>query len=248
MSIRFSCPSCDKSLVTPDRFVGRQVRCPGCDINLTVPKPQTVEPDVSVELVEEVTDIGSDVSSGLVSASMVEAIAAPIETVSAKNPTPAPPKRKPRSIKGDDHGGGEEDLEWDITPMVDVAFLLLIFFMLTASFSIQKVIRTKPQNDKGGATSQQNTPEDVVEKLVIQVDEFSAFTVISPHGETQDASSRQELVVLLKDLRPMFEQQEPKVIIQAHEDSTHGAVVACMDAAREAEFSKFQVAVVESFD
>jgi biopolymer transport protein ExbD/DNA-directed RNA polymerase subunit RPC12/RpoP len=256
MSIRFECPSCSKSIVTPDRFKGREVRCPGCDIQLVVPKASQVELVVEPEPEELIPTLEPE--SGIEDDS-VEIVELPaIHTTQPTVPLslspasiqPIPPtsKSKPRSIKGD-HEAAEEELEWDITPMVDVAFLLLIFFMLTASFSIQKVIRTKPpqSNEPSSNAVPIETPPET-EKIIIQVDEFSAYTIISQIGGTQEASSRQELVVVLKDLRVSFEEQPPQVIIQAHEDSTHGAVVGCMDAAREADFSKFQLAVVEEFD
>ena len=41
---------------------------------------------------------------------------------------------------------GGDDEEMDLTPMVDVTFLLLVFFMITASFSIQKTLEVPPPN------------------------------------------------------------------------------------------------------
>jgi len=143
----------------------------------------------------------------------------------------------------------EEDVEWDITPMVDVAFLLLIFFMLTASFSIQKAIPTSAeQQDKPSSNSIQRERADRPESFVIQIDEFNAYTVISNDGGTMEASSKQELIVVLKDLKAQLGDVSPRVDIQAHVLSIHGAVVACMDAAREAEFESFQMQSVEEFD
>jgi len=247
MSIRFDCPSCSKSIVTTDRFQGRQVRCPACDIALTVPKKSSTElednrqNDAVVPTLVPAPLPFPPMNPIVLSEPSTELV----ESVDAEAPTPDAAKRPPRSIK---HEKEEEDLEWDITPMVDVAFLLLIFFMLTASFSIQKGIRTKPPLSDEASSNPQSVVEDPAEKMIIQVDEFSAYTIISPNGGTQDASSRQELVVVLKDLRLLYEDQPPSVIIQAHEDSKHGAVVACMDAAREADFAKFQMSVVEEFD
>ena len=250
MSIRFDCPSCSKAIVTTDRFQGRQVRCPACDIALTVPKKGSTEREDNRQTDAVVPTlvpgplpfppinpmVPSEPRTGLE------------ENFDEATPKPDTAKRPPRSIKGEKHEKGEEDLEWDITPMVDVAFLLLIFFMLTASFSIQKGIRTKPPQSDEASSNPQSVVEDPAEKMIIQVDEFSAYTIISPNGGTQDASSRQELVVVLKDLRLLYEDQPPNIIIQAHEDSKHGAVVACMDAAREADFAKFQMSIVEEFD
>ena len=133
--------------------------------------------------------------------------------------------------------------------MVDVAFLLLIFFMLTASFSIQKVIRTTPPQSEQPSTNTVQTPvEDKGESIIVQVDEFNAYTVVTSDGQTNEASSKQELIAILRDIRSQSGDNLPRVVIQAHVDSFHGATVGCMDAAREAEFSSFQLYAVESFD
>jgi biopolymer transport protein ExbD len=159
------------------------------------------------------------------------------------SPPPRPPKRLERE------SAEEEDVEWDITPMVDVAFLLLIFFMLTASFSIQKAIPTSAEpEDKPSSNSVQRERSDQPDSFVIQIDEYNAYTVISNDGGTSEATSKQELIVQLKDLKTQLGDASPRVNIQAHTMSIHGAVVACMDAAREAGFDSFQMQSVEDFD
>jgi len=57
----------------------------------------------------------------------------------------------------DEEGFGsraDDEEELDLTPMVDVTFLLLIFFMITASFSIQKTLSVPPPDpEKEGAST-----------------------------------------------------------------------------------------------
>lgn len=160
---------------------------------------------------------------------------------------PPPPSRPPKRLERE--AAEEEDVEWDITPMVDVAFLLLIFFMLTASFSIQKAIPTSAEpEDKPSSNSVQRERSDQPDSFVIQIDEYNAYTVISNDGGTSEATSKQELIVQLKDLKTQLGDASPRVNIQAHTMSIHGAVVACMDAAREAGFDSFQMQSVEDFE
>ena len=260
MSIRFDCVSCNKNIVVHDRFEGRSVRCPACNIDLTVPKrlasnqgslleDESVEEDSDAREKEE--SVGAELVDENVASELVEdesdGVEEEIDDEEAVSSVSSKHKRS-RSIRGD-HDEAEEDLEWDITPMVDVAFLLLIFFMLTASFSIQKVIRTStPQTDQPSSNATQTQEQEVVESIIVQVDEFNAYTVVSSSGETLEASSKQELAAILKDLRIQFGEQSPRVVIQAHVDSMHGATVGCMDAAREADFTKFQMFAVETFD
>lgn len=251
MSIRFECLACKKSLVVHDRFEGNVVRCPTCNFEITVPK--------KVQLGDERRGHGEQKEIKKGSSSMPTEVAEfstkPMPTASPEtnrsddpsNSLASSQKRPRRSIRTD-RSEQENDLEWDITPMVDVAFLLLIFFMLTASFSIQKAIRTStPQNEEPSTNAVQIQPTEKVESLVVQIDEFNAYTVIVSEGETKEASSKQELIGILRDLRIQFGEQLPRIIIQAHLDSMHGATVSCMDAAREADFNSFQLIAVENF-
>ena len=49
--------------------------------------------------------------------------------------------------------GKREEEEMDMTPMVDVTFLLLIFFMVTAAFSVQKVIEVPAPQEQEASTN-----------------------------------------------------------------------------------------------
>ena len=253
MSIRFDCLGCSKKLVVHDRFEGKNVRCPTCGFEIVVPKKLKLGDELRQPLAESSEDFRR--VSSKTDTESANALHSPIAKEGELNGNAEsgtsfslPKNRRPRSIQRE-HDHHEKDLEWDITPMVDVAFLLLIFFMLTASFSIQKVIRTSvPQSEQPSRNSVQSQIDLNVEKLIVQVDEFNAYTVVFSDGQTHEASSKQELITILKDFRVQAGDQLPRIVIQAHVDSFHGATVGCMDAAREAEFSEFQLFAVESFD
>ncbi len=146
---------------------------------------------------------------------------------------------RPRPPQGED---------MDMTPMVDVTFLLLIFFMITASFSVQKAIQRPAQrNDQPS----QNTVLEEKDKdtVTVQVDEFNAYNVITANGD-RPAGSKQDLIIALNEafagggsgVQPI------KLVIEAHENCIHAAVVAALDAGREANFESFEVTTVEQFD
>lgn len=261
MSIRFDCVGCNKKLVVHDRFEGRNVRCPTCGFEITVPEKlkladenrlqvenrlQIEDPFVDGQYNLPITEAEAAIPMRLPECDLEETICDSEAGIPSALPLPTKPHR--RSIQKE-HGDEEKELEWDITPMVDVAFLLLIFFMLTASFSIQKVIRTSvPQSEQPSRNSVQVQPDARIDKLIVQVDEFNAYTVVLGDGQTNEASSKQELITILKDFRIQAGEQLPRIVIQAHVDSFHGATVGCMDASREAGFSDFQLLAVESFD
>jgi biopolymer transport protein ExbD len=275
MGIRFECISCGKKIVVHDRFAGRQIKCPACEFALKVPastaaangtEPSSttkssdashrMDPRNEPELVpvlnlrEELPSERADKALS-VSDEALE-IGAALQRVNSGESWAAPPDEPEpsrRSTRLERDHAEEEDVEWDITPMVDVAFLLLIFFMLTASFSIQKAIPTSAEpEDKPSSNSVQRERTDQPDSFIIQIDEFNAYTIISNDGGTTEATSKQDLIVQLKDLKSQLGEASPRVNIQAHTMSIHGAVVGCMDAAREAGFDSFQMQSVEEFD
>lgn len=54
-----------------------------------------------------------------------------------------------------------------MTPMVDVTFLLLIFFMITASFNIQKSMPANPPEPEDEGAAQTTTIEEQVQNDII---------------------------------------------------------------------------------
>jgi biopolymer transport protein ExbD len=44
MSIRYSCPNCDRSLTIPDELAGKRRKCPNCGAKFTVPLPDGTLP------------------------------------------------------------------------------------------------------------------------------------------------------------------------------------------------------------
>jgi biopolymer transport protein ExbD len=121
--------------------------------------------------------------------------------------------------------------------------------MLTASFSIQKAIPTSAQEeDKPSRSAIQREKQDQIESFYVQIDEYNAYTIVSNEVGTQEASNKQDLILALQELKSHYGEITPRVIIQAHSMSIHGAVVACMDAARSAGFDNLQMQTVEEFD
>jgi len=143
-----------------------------------------------------------------------------------------------------------EKQEMDMTPMVDVTFLLLIFFMVTASFVVQKSIQ-RPAERSDEPSLAAVVEADQPDTIYVQVDEFNAYNVVVGGVDTP-VGSKQDLIVLLADTVSASvgtNQQRPtKLIVDAHENCIHAAVVAALDAGREAQIENFEVRTVEQFD
>jgi biopolymer transport protein ExbD len=245
MGIRFDCISCRDSIVVHDRLKGKQIRCPYCETSLVVPDNVLSDRSNSAQLLAEPLPSKKRNEEELLEAEVAEIPEAIDED--QQPPLDHIPAGKHSRHEREKHE--EEDVEWDITPMVDVAFLLLIFFMLTAAFSIQKAIPTNPPLDERPSTATvQRDRMDPSERLTIQIDEYNGYTVINTDGESEQASSRQELYRILSDFKNDLGDQPVKVLVQAHNQSTHGTVVSCLDASRQAGFDQLQLQAVDEFE
>jgi biopolymer transport protein ExbD len=96
------------------------------------------------------------------------------------------------------------EADMDMTPMVDVTFLLLIFFMITAAFALQKSFQY-PRHQSDKPSSQSVTLEDIEQDpnyVVVRLDEFNTYHVTSSAWDDElEAPSRQDLIVALRKAR-----------------------------------------------
>jgi biopolymer transport protein ExbD len=129
-------------------------------------------------------------------------------------------------------GADRAEAEMDMTPMVDVTFLLLIFFTVTAAFVIQKSLEVPPIQEDEAAESQ--TVEDLEkDSIVIRVDGDNLFWIGSPMwSEEQRAPSITDMQAKVREARK-GDRDGPgpaKMLVQANGDATHEHVVAALDA------------------
>jgi biopolymer transport protein ExbD len=140
-----------------------------------------------------------------------------------------------------------EDAEMDMTPMVDVVFQLLIFFMLTAAFALQKSIAVpKSADDQPSDHAVVKPLDEASEYVTVRVDEFNTYQVITADAE-EEAPSVQDLHILLRRAREGSSAGTipTKLRVTAHGDALHGRVVAALDAGAAAGFEEVQLSTVE---
>ena len=137
--------------------------------------------------------------------------------------------------EGDELRARRSDENVDMTPMVDVTFLLLIFFMITAAFALQKSIEVPPVAESAAAQAQ--TVDDLEQdSVVVRVDGDNVYWIGSPlWGEEQRATSVQEMIVQLREARRGDNAGGTggtvnRMLVEAHGDATHDRVVAALDA------------------
>ena len=109
----------------------------------------------------------------------------------------------------------------ELTPLIDVVFLLLIFFMVSTTF----IRETQLDLNLPEATGDLQQPED--QSIVVTIAEDGTYAV------NDQALVNNQLATLMRALQQqMGENDAPKqLIITADANATHQAVVRAMDAA-----------------
>jgi biopolymer transport protein ExbD len=144
------------------------------------------------------------------------------------------------------------DNEMDMTPMVDVTFLLLIFFMITAAFALQKALEVPPV-DEDEAAAMQTVDDLEKDSIVVRIDEDNIFWVGSPMwGEEQKAPSKQEMRSKVREARNgpggSIGKGPAKMLVQAHGDSQHEFVISAMDAGADVQMPEVRFMIYEDGD
>ena len=120
-----------------------------------------------------------------------------------------------------------ESAEMDMTPMVDVVFLLLIFFMITAAFGLQKSIEL-PVPDQDQSAKQAMTPkqpEDQDTEIVVNVTKENRIFV-----EGEEAPTPQELYARLRDRQHQGGRTTNRLLVIAETQALHEFVIRAVDA------------------
>ena len=137
----------------------------------------------------------------------------------------------------------DEDDGMDMTPMVDVTFLLLIFFMITASFSLQKS-QEMPASDQAESVAQRRTIEELEQDddyIIVRIDQDSIVWV-----DEHEAPTRHELLAQLRDLREAGPQAPSNMLVYAHGDALHDKVVMVLDVGNALGFEYVRIASDEA--
>ena len=119
---------------------------------------------------------------------------------------------------------GRHEVSIELTPLIDVVFLLLIFFMVSTTFVRETELKiTLPEADAEAA----QIPEEAIE---ITVDRRGEYAV---NDRMLVNSNKPTLVRALNETLQDYGAQANQlpVIIRADANATHQAVVRAMDAA-----------------
>jgi biopolymer transport protein ExbD len=127
-------------------------------------------------------------------------------------------------------GGEEEENEINLTPMLDVVFIMLIFFIVTASFIKEAGIDVN-RPDAPSADSQ---------------DDAAILIAISSNDEIW-IDRRETEPNAVRGMIERLHAENPKgsIVIQADEESTHETLVIVMEAAKQAGVTNVAIAALK---
>ena len=113
----------------------------------------------------------------------------------------------------------EEDAGIDITPMLDIVFIMLIFFIVTATFVKETGVEV---NRPEASTAQKKERANILIAIDAQDRIFMDKREIDPRAVRANIQ------------RMSAENPQASVVVQADKDSRHKVLVKVIDAARQA--------------
>lgn len=130
-----------------------------------------------------------------------------------------------------DTSSSEDDVEINLTALIDVVFTLIIFFVVTTSFNNRSALKITLPSSEASQSSPQTKP------LLILIDKAGNYYV----GETalvrNDLSSLKEAIS-----QQAGTDKERTIVIQADAKTSHQSVITAMDAIGQLGFSRLSIA------
>ncbi len=136
-------------------------------------------------------------------------------------------------------GHKEESVEVNLTPLIDVVFLLLIFFMVSTTFDRHAKLKVSLPESSVKATQQQSDP------LVLSIDAKGNYFLNDRQIVNQQLKTLKQAI--LKTLGDKADNIESvSLVLRADANTPHQAVVRAMDAASQIGLTKLSIATIES--
>ncbi|MFY8061382.1 MAG: ExbD/TolR family protein [Arenimonas sp.] len=130
-----------------------------------------------------------------------------------------------------DTATGDDDVEINLTALIDVVFTLIIFFVVTTSFNNRSALKITLPSSAASQVEAQRQP------LVVLIDKAGNYYV----GDS--ALVRSDLVSLKDVIRQQAgNDTERTIVIQADAKTSHQSVITAMDAIGQLGFSKLSIA------
>lgn len=123
----------------------------------------------------------------------------------------------------------EDETEINITPMLDIVFIMLIFFIVTTSF-----VREKGLDISRPTQAEEEIVDQDILPIVVRIDSTSLITINNRIVDAQAVRANLE--------RERAQSPRSPLIIAAHPDSDTSALVTVLDSANIVGISSISVA------
>jgi len=135
-------------------------------------------------------------------------------------------------------GHKEENVEVNLTALIDVVFLLLIFFMVSTTFDRHARLKVSLPEASAKTTQQQNEP------LMLSIDAKGNYFINDRQVINQSLDTlKQALQKTIGD--DMATIEDIALVLRADANTPHQSVVRAMDAASQLGLTKLSIATVE---
>jgi biopolymer transport protein ExbD len=135
-------------------------------------------------------------------------------------------------------GHKEESVEVNLTPLIDVVFLLLIFFMVTTTFDRHARLKVSLPESSAKTSQQKQEP------LVLSIDAKGNYflndrQLVNHQLETLQQALKKTIGLDKKDYKDVA------LVLRADANTPHQSVVRAMDAASQIGLTRLSIATVE---
>jgi biopolymer transport protein ExbD len=130
----------------------------------------------------------------------------------------------------------DERVDINLTPLIDVVFLLLIFFMVSTTFD--RHARLKVELPEASAKKEQ---KQVDEPLVVSIDAEGNYFI---NDRQVVNTSLETLKTALR--KSVADRKDVALVLRADAKTPHQSVVRAMDAASQLGLTRLSIATIES--
>jgi biopolymer transport protein ExbD len=131
-------------------------------------------------------------------------------------------------------GHKEESVEVNLTPLIDVVFLLLIFFMVSTTFDRHARLKVSLPEASTKATQQQQDP------LVLSIDAKGNYFINDRQVVNKKLDTLKRAIQ-----KTIGDDKDVSLVLRADANTPHQSVVRAMDAASQLGLTRLSIATVE---
>ena len=123
-------------------------------------------------------------------------------------------------------GRRHEELEMNLVPLIDVLLVIIIFLVVSATFSRTSELQINLP------TAEANSPQDKPQVITVEVDATGRYMVNNKALDSADVASIASALT-----KAAGDGKEPTIVINADAKTTHQSVINVMEAARQANYT-----------